>query len=154
MEMHETLPVPFRGHVRMCKAGKVIFDRDNLVVDLATEVLAQALLGAETIAGVEFGYTKGRPVSRGLRSMPSPVGHAATGQDANTRPFVSRDGNGLRSIITWIAVFQPASAVKYDTLGLVSSSSRLFAAVSVGEVELAAEEPVEVEWTIYLRGSP
>lgn len=149
----ETLAIPFRGHVRMRRGGKVVFDKQNLIVDLASEILIQALLGAETIAGVEFGYTKGRPVSRGLRAMPSPVGHAATGTDSNTRPFVSRDANGLRSIGTWIAVFTPTNNIKYDTLGLVSSNSRLFAAVATGEVDLAGGESVEVEWTIYLRGN-
>ena len=136
----------------MLRNGKEIVKQDNLVVDQAAEIVLQALLGEEAIRGVEFGFSGGKPVTAGLKVMPTPVGYAPTGTTAETRPFVTRDDAGLRTIGTWQAQFSPENDIDYDTLGLVSGSNRLFAATSFPTVSLSAGENIEVEWTILLRG--
>ena len=149
----------FVGHVQQARLSgdqaneDVFFDGHNLVVDAALEVMIRSLLGQEEIRGVEFGSSGGTPVSRGLRTIRGPVGFAQAGTSSNTRPFVSRDGAGLRSIGTWTAVFTAPQPLTYDMLGLVSSSNLLFAAVSFDPVSLAASETVAVRWTILLRGT-
>lgn len=145
----------FVGRVRQLRctpAGQECFhDAKNLVVDSALEVMIRALQGQESIRGVEFGFTGGVPVSPGLRSVRSPVGFAPSGATNDTRPFISRDASGLRSIGTWTATFTAPQALSYDTLGLVSDSSLLFAAVAFDTVSLAVAETIAVQWTISLR---
>lgn len=147
----------FHGHVRQSwvlpdGTHAPLFDGHNLVVDAAMEIMIRALMGQESIRGVEFGFAGGVPVARGLRSIRSPVGFAPVGQTNDTRPFLSRDAAGLRSIGTWTAIFTAPQALTYDSLGLVSDSNLLFAAVSFDAVNLAAAEVIAVQWTILLRG--
>lgn len=145
------------GHVRVVHhskdGSKVLYDDHNTVVDLAPEIMIQALMGDERISGIEFGYAKGRPVTRGLRTVLSPVGHAPTGATAETRPFASRDNAGLRTIGTWVAILSPDADITYDMMGLVSTANRTFAVTSFPKVTLPAGDQIEVEWTIRLRGN-
>lgn len=154
------LGTQFQGRVRQAlirdpanPISEVLFDGKNLVVDSALELMILALQGEDSIRNVDFGYTGGRPITPGLRSIGSPVASAQTGAFADTRPFASRDSRGLRSIGTWTAVLTPSSAITYDTLGLVSSVGLLFAAVAFAPVALAAGETISVQWTIFLRGT-
>jgi len=155
-----TLGQKFEGRVRQTRlrdqeqlTGDVIFDGKNRVVDSALELMILALQGEDSIRNVDFGYTGGRPVTPGLRSIGSPVASAQTGTLSDTRPFASRDARGLRSIGTWTAVLTPSQTITYDTLGLVSSVGLLFAAVTFAPVNLAAGETIAVQWTIFLRGT-
>jgi hypothetical protein len=151
----------FKGRVRQTKypspvrdpaQGQVIHDGHNLIVDNALEVMIAALMGSETIQAVDFGYAGGKPVTRGLRSILSPVAYARTGEYVDTKPVASRDEAGIRSIGTWTAVLTPDTELVYDTLGLVTSSNAMIAATNFEAVTLAAGETIAVQWTILLRG--
>lgn len=132
---------------------KLIQDGRNLVVDAALETMILALMGGETLKGVELGYSGGRPVSKGLRSTPSPVAFASFGATAETLPVTSKDSAGLRSIGTWTAVYTAAQPITYDTLGMVSSSNLLFAAIAFDPVPLIGGETVAIRWSILMRGA-
>ena len=132
---------------------KLIQEGRNLVVDAALETMIQALMGNDTLKGVELGYSGGRPVSKGLRSTPSPVAFAPFGASAETLPVASLDSAGLRSIGTWTAVFTAAQPITYDTLGMISTSNLLFAAIAFDAVPLVGGETVAIRWSILMRGA-
>lgn len=147
----------FIGRVRQAVTGvdgikRVISDSPNLVVDAALEIMVRALMGEDRIAGVEFGNSGGAPISRGLRTIQAPVAFANSGSSSGTRPFVSRDSSGLRSIGTWTSTLTPDQNLTYDTLGLVGASNLLFAAIAFDSVSLVIGETISVQWTILLRG--
>ena len=142
-----------KQHVTDANGGKrVVCDSPNLVVDAALEIMIRSLMGEDSIAGVEFGNAGGVPISRGLRTIQAPVDFAPTGTTSGTKPYVSRDSSGLRSIGTWTSTLTPAQNLTYDTLGLVGSSNLLFAAIAFSPVSLVIGETVSVQWTILLRG--
>lgn len=132
---------------------ELIKDGSNLVVDAALETMILALMGAESLKGVELGYSGGRPVSKGLRSTPSPVAFAPFGATAETLPVASQDSAGLRSIGTWTAVYTASQPVTYDTLGMVSTSNLLFAAIAFDAVPLVGGETIAIRWSILMRGA-
>lgn len=147
----------FVGRVNQSVLGvdgvnRVVCDAPNLVVDAALEVMIRALMGEDRVAGVDFGNSGGVPISRALRTIQAPVAYAPVGAAAATRPFVSHDASGLRSIGTWTATLTPGQNITYDTLGLVGASNLLFAAIAFSPVSLVVGETVSVQWTILLRG--
>lgn len=141
------------GHVRqtLVESGEVIRDQQNLVVDSSMEVMLQALFGAAAIRHVIFGFTGGRPVTPGLRSL-STVALGNVGDTPETKNFGSRDNRGLVTIGTFTSILKPQSGIIYDTLGLASTTLLLFAATNFDPVTLAANQAVAVQWTILLRG--
>jgi hypothetical protein len=130
--------------------GDVIHEQDNLVVETAAEVAVAALMGNAVVAGVSLGYTGGKPVSAGLQAAPSPVAYAQTGTTAATKPFASRDDQGLRTVGTWQAIFSPQEEITYDTLTLVSSSGRAVAATAFPEITLQPGSDIQFQWTLKL----
>jgi hypothetical protein len=125
-----------------------------MVVDASGEIIVRALLGTDIIKGVEFGRNGGIPITRGQRSLQAPVGFAAVGQTEETKAFLDKDEvTGLRTIATWSAIFSPTASVTYDSLGLVSTTGLLFAAVSCPQVTLVPGSPIIVQWTIKYRGT-
>lgn len=143
------------GSVRMTSRERgVIFEQHNLVVDSSVEVMLQALMGRDLIDAVIFGDSGGASVTPGLRSIFNPVFRAVAGSTSSIPPVISRDGRGLSSIGTWTAVYtNPGpSSVTYDMVGLITQTSRLFAATAFAPVTLAVGESIAVEWTILLAG--
>jgi hypothetical protein len=143
------------GRVRMRSSIRgLIIEKNNLVVDASVELVAQAMLGADAISKILYGYSGGVAVTPGQRQIYNPVYSAPAGGSSPIPPYISTDSAGLKSIITWTGVFAntTASAVTYDMVGLVSQNDRLFAAFSSGAVPVAPGEAVATEWTIFLRG--
>lgn len=132
--------------------GEVIRHKPNLVVDSSLEVMIQALFGGASVAGVSFGKTGGRPVTKSLRSIGAPVGFAKVNEFADTKNFASKDDRGLRTVGTWTAILKPSTSITYDTLGLITNTNQLVAANSFDPVTLVAEQAIAVQWTILLRG--
>lgn len=134
--------------------GVLIHEGPNLVVDSAFELMVQALIGDDSIRGMNFGLTNGRPISPGLRTIGTPVATVAVDEFDNTKTFTSKDAKGLRSIVTWTGLLTAGgSAITYDTVGLVSTTNLLFAAKLDGEVVVAPGETIAVQWTVLLRGA-
>ncbi len=134
--------------------GVLIHEGHNLVVDSAFELMASALIGDDSIRGISFGLTGGRPISPGLRTIGTPVATTAVNEFDNTKTFLTKDGKGLRSIITWTGLLTAGlSSIVYDTVGLVSSTNLLFAAKVDDPVTVAPGETIAVQWTVLLRGA-
>jgi hypothetical protein len=151
MQTHDCWPGRPAGRVRqILNNDKEIFRGSNLVVDTSLEVMVNALMGRDRIARVEFADMS-TPIYPGLRSLRNPVGNAAVGETTDLQPFVSPDSYGVRSIGTWSAVFTPSEAISYDTLGLITTNGRLFAATSFNRVDLNPGDSILVQWTILTR---
>ena len=150
----DIIKMPWVGQVRQRSDQRgMLFEKDNLVVDVAVQLMAQALLGADQVDAVIFGNTGGVVVTPGLRSVFNPIHRAPVGTNSSLAPFITRDASGLSSICNWIATFTNGSLISltYDMLGLVSQNDRLFAALSTN-VTLSPGETIAVEWSILLRG--
>lgn len=144
------------GHVRQTSSLRgLLLEKNNLVVNISVELMAQALTGGDQVANVLFGLSGGVPVTPGLTAIYNPVNVSPCGVTSSTPPVISDDNNGLASIVTWTATWTNStmSSVSYDMLGLVSQNTRLFAALAFDAVTLAPNESIAVEWTILLRGS-
>jgi len=150
----EIIKMPWVGRVRQRSDQRgMLFEKQNLIVDVAVQLMAQALLGADQVDAVIFGNTGGVIVTPGLRSVFNPIHRAPVGTNSSLAPFITKDANGLSSICNWIATFTNNALVPltYDMLGLVSQNDRLFAALSTN-VTLSPGETIAVEWSILLRG--
>ena len=124
----------------------LLWEGKNQVVNLAPELIMEALMGTSSLKYVGFGYGNGRPVTPSTKSLPNVI----TMVDAS--PYVGRDQFGRRTLATWKATWIPTAPQTYDMLGLLSSNQRLFSATNFPAVTLAADEAIAVSWTIYLRG--
>jgi hypothetical protein len=124
----------------------LLWKGDNQVVNLAPELIIEALMGTSFIKYVGFGYGNGRQVTPSTKSLPNVI------TLADSSPYVGRDKFGRRTLATWRATWIPTTPQTYDMLGLLSSNQRLFSATNFPAVELAADEAIAVSWTIYLRG--
>ncbi len=151
----DIIKMPWVGRVRQRSDRRgELFEKQNLVVDVAVQLMAQALMGADQVDGVIFGLTGGIVVTPGLRSVFNPIHRSPVGSNSSLPPFITKDANGLSSICNWVATFTNSGvgSLSYDMLGLVSQNDRLFAALSFPAVTLSAGETIAVEWTILLRG--
>lgn len=151
----DAVKIPWVGRVRQVSDRRgILHEKSNLIVDVAVELMAQALLGRDQVDAVLFGSTGGIVVTPGLRSIFHPIQRSPVGQNASLPPFLSKDDKGFSSICSWTATFtNPGPGnISYDMLGLVSQNDRLFAATSFSAVTLSANETIAVEWTILLRG--
>lgn len=143
------------GKVRQISSTRgELLKKNNLVVDVAVQMMAHALMGSDQIDGVIFGLTGGVVVTPGLRSIFNPIHRSPVGNNSSLAPFITRDANNLSSICNWVATYTNSGVVplSYDMLGLVSQNDRLFAALSFPAVTLSPGETIAVEWTILLRG--
>jgi hypothetical protein len=150
----DIIKMPWVGRVRQHSDQRgLLIEKNNLVVDVAVQLMAQALMGADQVDAVIFGNTGGVVVTPGLRSVFNPIHRAPVGTNSSLAPFITRDAAGLSSICNWIATFTNNSLISltYDMLGLVSQNDRLFAALSTN-VTLSPGETIAVEWSILLRG--
>jgi hypothetical protein len=131
-----------------------LMKKNNLVVDVAVQMMANALMGADQIDAVIFGLTGGVVVTPGLRSIFNPIHRSPAGSNSSLAPFITRDANNLSSICNWTATYTNSGVtpLSYDMLGLVSQNDRLFAALSFPAVTLSPSETIAVEWSILLRG--
>jgi len=152
--MHDALDLSVvRGRVHMRRGdGAVLFDGSNLVVQGGMELIVRALMGTDRITGVNFGLTANRAITVGTRGIGTPVANASV-ETSGIAPTIAKDGRGARTIGTWTAVLAATSVLTYDTLGLVSDSGLLFAALTFSPVTLQIGESVAVQWTILLRGA-
>jgi hypothetical protein len=124
----------------------LLWEGKNQVVNLAPEMVIEALMGSSYLKLIGFGYGNGRPVTPSTKSLPNVI----TMVDAS--PAVGRDKFGRRTLATWRATWVPSAPQTYDMLGLLSSTQRLFSATAFPSITLSADEAVSVAWTIYLRG--
>lgn len=153
---HESFKIPWVGRVRQTSNIRgLLLEKNNLVVNIGVELMAQALTGGDQVANVLFGLSGGVPVTPGLTAVYNPVNVSPVGPTSSIPPVISDDNSGLASIVTWTATWTNStmSSVSYDMLGLVSQNTRLFAALAFDAVTLAPNESIAVEWTILLRGS-
>lgn len=151
----ELVPLQMAGHVVLTdrRSGQIILDTQNRVVDAMFELLVRGLTGEDRIARMLAVVAGGLPITPGLRSLGAPVLNVPVETAGDLAPVKSVDQRGLRSICTWTALLQPAGAVTYDTLGLVSVTGLLVAATSFRPISLTGGDIVSVQWTISLRGS-
>jgi len=133
-------------------SGKLLHETHNLCVDGAVEIMALALWGQAALTGIAFGNTGGRPVTSGIRSIGSPIAKAKLSTSSEVPNYISVDNHGLRSIVTFSAIYKPDTLITYDTLALVSNLNSVFAATSFPAVTLNGGQAVAVQWTILLRG--
>lgn len=147
----DTVPTPMRGFVRQFKNGQPLDAGHNMVVDSAMELVLLALLGQDNISRILFANTGGSPITSGQRTIINPVGSVRTGQTQDTRPFITLDDGGLRTIGTWTAIWAPETTVTYDTVGLMSENL-LMAARTFAPVTLSSSDNIAVQWTLYMRG--
>lgn len=124
---------------------RVIYDGHNMVLDLAVEVMVEALVYGNALNNVGFALTNQTPRA-GLRTIPGGVTLAAASAE------IVKDANGFRTIGTWRATLTPGSTVVYDTLFLLNNNLRPFAALgNFGTITLTAGMPMSVRWSIILR---
>lgn len=135
------------------RAKKIILDQSNMVVDAMFELLTRGLTGEDRVSRVHAVLANGLPITKGLRSLGSPILNVPTETGGDLAPIKSLDQRGLRSICTWTALLQPAGTVTYDALGLVSTTGLLCAATAFNAITLGGSDVVSVQWTISLRGS-
>lgn len=134
------------GYVSQVSSKRgLLWEGDNQVVNLAPELVMEALMGSAYLKYVGIGYGNGRPVTPSTKSIPNVI----TLVDAS--PTVGRDAFRRRTLATWRATWTPTTPQTYDMLGLMSSSQRLFSATNFPAVTLAADEAVSISWTIYLK---
>lgn len=127
---------------------KPILEQDNLVVDAAYEVILGALFNQQHLSGIAYGFTGGRPVTPGLRTLSGLLGIATLDATPSTRSFLSKDSRGQRTIGFVSAIITPDGSLTYDTLGLISNINLLYAATTFTSRTITA--PVVTEWTLYL----
>lgn len=151
----EFVPLQLVGHVVLTdrKSGKIILDQQNMVVDAMFELLIRGLTAEDSVSRMHAVFANGLPVTKGLRSLGSPVLNVPVEKGGDLAPIKSLDARGLRSICTWTALLQPTGAVTYDSLGLVSLTGLLCAATAFKPITLGGTDIVSVQWTISLRGS-
>ena len=73
----------------------VILDEKNLVVDASVELFIQALLGADAISNILYGYSGGVAVTPGQRQIFNPVFSSPVGISSAIPPYISADSAGL-----------------------------------------------------------
>lgn len=151
--MIERAPLKPVGYVNIEVNGKQVFTGANLVLDNFYELALRGAMGTDFIKSVQFAVAAGQPIVPAMSRLPSVVASAPVGASGDTRPVISADSNGRRTVGTWTATLAASGALGYDTIGLVSNTGLLVAALSVGSVTLAAGDIVAVTWTIGVRGS-
>lgn len=145
------------GHVLMRRLSgphrEVLLEQDNMVVDAMYDLLIRGLINEDAVARVHAVLANGLPVTRGLRTLGSPVLNVPVEAGGDSAPIKSVDSRGLRSICTWTAMLQPSGSVTYDTLGLVSRTGLLCAATAFQPITIGLGDVISVQWTIALRGN-
>jgi hypothetical protein len=151
----DLVPLQLVGHVVLTdrKTGTIILDQQNMVVDAMFELLIRGLTAEDSVSRMHAVFANGLPVTKGLRSLGSPVMNVPVEKGGDLAPIKSVDARGLRSICTWTALLQPTGAVTYDSLGLVSLTGLLCAATAFQPITLGGGDIVSVQWTISLRGA-
>jgi len=151
----DVAPLQLAGHVVLKdrRTGLNLLDQHNMVVDAMFELLIRGLTGEDSIARILAVKADGLPITKGLRSLGSPVLNVPVEKGGDMAPIKSVDQRGLRSICTWSALLQPTGTVIYDALGLVSSTGLLCAATAFQPITLGSGDVISVQWTISLRGS-
>lgn len=140
------------GFVGMSVGGVQRFLGCNLVLDNMYELLLRAAMDTDYIKSVQFALMSGEPIVPALSRLTNVVASTLVGSSGDNRPLISTDSSGVRSVGTWSASFTASGPLTYDTLGLVSSTGLLVAALSVGTTQLVATDPVAINWTIGFRG--
>lgn len=148
--MLDLVDLRMKGHVRLRSRGELVLDQHNLVVDSAYEGVLRALTGVDTIGAVVFANSGGIPAAPGLRGLINPVATAAIGQDAETKPYITRDARGRKAVCTWTALLQPSVDMTYDSLGLTTVTGLLFAVTTFAARTAVAGDDIAVQWTINL----
>jgi len=146
------------GHIRQVnqRTGEVLVDQPNQILNSFFELVIRGLTGEDIIARVQAmltGVTGPGLITPGVRSLGAPVINVPVQNGGDLAPVKSLDQEGIRSICTWTALFQPTGAVSYDTIGLVSTTGLLVAAANFNTVTLGSGDVVAVQWTISLLGS-
>ena len=153
---NNVMSVEVTGHIRVTnqKTGAVLADQSNLEVDAMFELLIRGLIGEDRVARIHAVFSGGKPLTRGLRTLGSPVLNVPVETGGDLAPLKSQDQRGIRSIGTWTALLKPTGSVTYDTLGLVSSTGLLCAASALqSAITLENGDVIAVQWTISLRGN-
>jgi hypothetical protein len=124
----------------------VIYDDHNVVLDVAAEVMLEALVAGDKLSAVGFALTGETEAKAGFRSIPgSTVIRSAAGE-------FSKDDQGRRTVGTWRSTLTATGLTSYDMLFLLNGNNKPFAAAGgFGTVALALNETVSVRWTIFLR---
>lgn len=150
--MNDALDTKFRGHIRQWDlvTKEVLVDKDNLIVDCSFEIALGALFGQQTLIGIAFALTGGKPVTKDLRTLSSLLTVAAINSTPDTKSFLTKDSQGLRTIGTVTAIYSPSGSFTYDTVGLISNTNLLFAAANFPSRTITV--PIATEWTIFLKG--
>lgn len=143
------------GHVVMRdeRNGRNILDQENMVVDAMFELLIRGLTAEDNVSRIHAVLANGVPITRGLRTLGSPLLNVPVETGGDTAPVKSVDQRGLRSICTWTALLRPTGSVTYDSLGLVSKTGLLCAATAFQPITIGLGDIISVQWTISLRGS-
>lgn len=149
------VPLSLAGHVLMRdhRSGRIVLDQENLVVNAMYELLIRGLTAEDNVARVHAVLSSGLPITKGLRTLGSPLLNVPVEAGGDAAPVKSVDQRGLRSICTWTALLRPTGSVTYDSLGLVSKTGLLCAATSFIPITLSLNDIISVQWTIALRGS-
>lgn len=155
MLVAEHVQTSLAGHVILTdtRRGRILLDQSNMVVDAMYELLIRGLTNEDGIARVHAVLANGLPITRGLRTLGSPLLNVPVETGGDAAPIKSIDQRGLRSICTWTALLAPPGAVTYDALGLVSKTGLLCAATAFQPITIGLGDVVSVQWTISLRGS-
>lgn len=144
------LPV---GYVTLTVNGEQILNGSNLVLDNLYELALRSMMGTDSVKTVQFAATAGQPIVPAMSRLPSVVASSPVGASGDSRPLISADSNGRRTVGTWSATLTATGPLSYDAIGLVSTTGLLVAALYVGTVTLSAGDVVAVTWTIGVRGS-
>ena len=151
--MQEHAPLKPVGYVTITVNGQQVFTGTNLVLDNFYELALRGAMNTDYVKTVQFAVSAGQPIVPAMTRLPSVVASIPVGSSGDARPLISLDASGRRTVGTWSASYAAAGALGYDTIGLVSNTGLLVAALSVGSVTLATGDIVAVTWTIGVRGS-